>query len=80
MFWVPRPPLRVRRCNGSVQSPMYLCICNALRESDVHAAAEAGIVSAAEYFRARGVEPQCGCCVDEVQSVLGSAAFAAAAE
>ena len=53
---------------------MYLCICNAIRESDVRDAVEGGAASAAEYFRATGVRPQCGRCVRDVQTTIESIA------
>jgi bacterioferritin-associated ferredoxin len=53
---------------------MYVCNCNAIRQSDLCLAARNGVASAAEYFRRSGIEPQCGGCVADVQTAIEDAA------
>ena len=50
---------------------MYVCICNALRDREVKAAAEqpeTGTV--ADVFRACGARPQCGKCLPMVADMI----------
>lgn len=49
---------------------MYICICHAIRESDVRAAVDGGLGRAADYFRCAGLRPQCGRCVRDVQGTI----------
>jgi bacterioferritin-associated ferredoxin len=49
---------------------MYVCICNAIRESDIKTAVDSGISRASDYFRNTGLRPQCGHCVSSVQSTI----------
>ncbi|MEL6365443.1 MAG: (2Fe-2S)-binding protein [Pseudomonadota bacterium] len=64
---------------------MYVCICNALKDRQVKAAATApGTRTVACVFKAHGVRPRCGKClpmvsdaVEEAKAGLGAAAIAA---
>lgn len=51
---------------------MYVCICNALKESQVRAAAkEAGDrIPSSELFRRLGARPKCGKCVAHATNVM----------
>ncbi len=49
---------------------MYICLCNALSDRDVHAAAENGAQSVSEVYKAHGCRPQCGKCVPIVRVML----------
>lgn len=50
---------------------MYICICNAIKESEVLDAARSGTAStASQYLRQRGIAPKCGKCVAEVHRAL----------
>ncbi|RMF08957.1 MAG: hypothetical protein D6763_08815 [Alphaproteobacteria bacterium] len=46
---------------------MYVCICNALKESEVRAAARqtGAAAGARDLFRQLGARPKCGKCVSE---------------
>jgi bacterioferritin-associated ferredoxin len=46
---------------------MYVCICRALRESDVDSAVRAGARRPVDVFRAHGQSPQCGSCVCDMR-------------
>lgn len=41
---------------------MYVCVCHALKESDVRKAADEGCRNASDVHRHYGVETQCGRC------------------
>lgn len=49
---------------------MYVCICNALREQDLEAAAREDTRSVAEIFKRCGRRPQCGKCLPDVAKVI----------
>lgn len=49
---------------------MYICICNAIRESDLRSAARCGAGSAEALYRAMGKEPQCRQCLDEAEDIV----------
>jgi bacterioferritin-associated ferredoxin len=51
---------------------MYLCICNAVRESDLHAAVAAGR-SFAEFSAQTGCAGTCGTCLEDAQSLYQQA-------
>ena len=51
---------------------MYVCLCNALTDSDVrHAAANDGAQRPAEVFAACRCRAQCGTCVRAMCAMLG---------
>ncbi|MBA3053593.1 MAG: ferredoxin [Sphingomonadales bacterium] len=49
---------------------MYVCVCNAIRESDLRAAARGCRGDAADLYASFGQMPQCGQCLDEVEEIL----------
>ena len=46
---------------------MYICICRAIRDSDVDAAVRAGARRPVDVFRACGKTPQCGSCACDMR-------------
>ncbi|MEM8987443.1 MAG: (2Fe-2S)-binding protein [Pseudomonadota bacterium] len=55
---------------------MYVCICRALNEKQVEAAALGGAKRAAAVFKAHGCRPNCGLCLKDMQTVIDSASRA----
>lgn len=49
---------------------MFVCVCNAITDSEVREAAESGVSSVADLGRALGVATNCGTCADLAQSIL----------
>lgn len=49
---------------------MYVCICNAIRESELRGAARAVPGDADAVYAALGKYPQCGSCLDEAALIL----------
>ena len=49
---------------------MVVCVCNAIREHDVRAAARGGAVSACQAYRALGRQPKCGQCVVFARAII----------
>lgn len=49
---------------------MYVCICNALTESQVEEALSSGPTSVSEVYEVLGCKPQCGGCCKEIKSRL----------
>jgi bacterioferritin-associated ferredoxin len=49
---------------------VYICICNAIKESDLRAEARLASGSAEELYRRLGREPQCRQCLDEAERVV----------
>lgn len=56
---------------------MVVCVCNAIRERDVRAAARAGAISASDAYRALGLRPKCGQCVNFAREIIDSERAAA---
>ena len=50
---------------------MYVCVCNAITDHEVHAAMAGGAVAADEVFRHFGAEMRCGRCVATLRGLLG---------
>lgn len=46
---------------------MYICICRAIRDSDVDAAVRAGARRPVDVFRACAKTPQCGSCACDMR-------------
>jgi bacterioferritin-associated ferredoxin len=57
---------------------MYVCLCNALTDRHVHAAALAGATRPSEIYRACGCAALCGTCSATVRRILNEAAAAPA--
>ena len=49
---------------------MIVCSCNAIRESEVRAAARRGCPCADSAYRALGCEFECGSCRDHIEDVV----------
>lgn len=49
---------------------MYVCICNAIRECDLRAAARQHHGDADAVYAALGKTPQCGHCLDDAAMML----------
>lgn len=49
---------------------MYICICNAIRDSELRDLARSGVRSADCAYEALGCEPHCATCIEYVQAVL----------
>jgi bacterioferritin-associated ferredoxin len=49
---------------------MILCVCNALRESEVRAAARGQRACPVETYARLGARPQCGQCIPHARRVL----------
>ncbi len=50
---------------------MYVCICNAIRETEVRELVRAGIRTAEQAYETFGCQPLCTHCADYMQEVLG---------
>ncbi len=50
---------------------VYVCLCNALTEDDVHSATRDGAARPAEVFAACRCRAQCGVCVRSICNQLG---------
>ena len=51
-------------------APMYICICNAIREKDLRQAALTHAGDADSVYAALGHQPQCGQCLDDAARLL----------
>ena len=49
---------------------MIICVCNAIREDELRAAAREGATEPLGAYKSLGCEPQCGCCLDYAQEVI----------
>lgn len=49
---------------------MYVCICNAITDSDIRKAADAGVESVQELEASLGVAGNCGSCADLAAAIL----------
>ena len=49
---------------------MIVCVCNAIREDEVRAAARKGSACPLEAYKSLGLEPQCGCCLGCAQDII----------
>lgn len=56
---------------------MVVCVCNAIRESEVRAAARDGASSACQAYRSLGCQPKCGQCVPFARSIINEERAAA---
>lgn len=52
---------------------MFVCICNALREKELAAAAGGDARTVADVFRRCGSRPQCGKCLPDVAQIIEDA-------
>ncbi len=51
---------------------MVVCVCNAIREKDVRAAARAGHTSPCSAYAAMGRRPRCGQCVPFAREIMAT--------
>lgn len=49
---------------------MYVCVCNAIRECDLRAAARMHPGDVDAVYAALGKVPQCGSCLDEATAII----------
>jgi len=49
---------------------MYVCLCNGIRESDIIDAAHRTDGNAESVYRALGIEPSCGSCLDFADDLI----------
>ncbi len=52
---------------------MYVCICKAIKEKDIHQAVKQGVSSFDELSNLTSVSSDCGCCHEYAQEVLQQA-------
>jgi bacterioferritin-associated ferredoxin len=51
---------------------MIVCVCNAIRESDLRAAARAGASCPSSAYRTQGKKPRCGQCVSFARQIIAA--------
>jgi len=51
---------------------MIVCVCNAITEKEVREAARQGARTPEDAYARLGCEPQCGCCLDYAQEIIGA--------
>ncbi|RIA47135.1 bacterioferritin-associated ferredoxin [Hephaestia caeni] len=56
---------------------MVVCVCNALREEDVRAAARGGAATVCQAYRALDRQPKCGQCVCYAREIIDAERAAA---
>ncbi|MES2336596.1 MAG: (2Fe-2S)-binding protein [Pseudomonadota bacterium] len=56
---------------------MVVCVCNAIRERDVRAAARGGAMSACQAYAACGKQAKCGQCVPFARAIIDAERAAA---
>jgi bacterioferritin-associated ferredoxin len=49
---------------------MIVCVCNAITEKEVRAAASKGSRTPEAAYATYDCEPQCGCCLDYAQEII----------
>jgi len=49
---------------------MYVCVCNAIRESELRHAARRGEGDAEALYETLGCQVQCGTCLDEADEIV----------
>ena len=52
---------------------MYICICNALTDTQVTRAIENGCRQPKDVYKACGTQPQCGSCMETMSNMLDRA-------
>jgi bacterioferritin-associated ferredoxin len=56
---------------------MIVCVCNAIRENEVRAAARAGASCPTSAYRAKGCKPRCGQCFSFAREIIAAETAAA---
>lgn len=59
---------------------MYICICNAIRDTDLRKAALCCKGDAEATYASLGKRPNCGQCLDEAQELIDAERIAASCE
>ena len=49
---------------------MFVCVCNAISDTQVKDLARSGVHSAAGTYAALGCEPRCATCTDFIQKII----------
>jgi len=49
---------------------MVVCVCNAIRESDVRSCARGGCTTPCQAFRSLGRQPKCGQCASVARAII----------
>ncbi|KQO53006.1 (2Fe-2S)-binding protein [Sphingomonas sp. Leaf257] len=49
---------------------MFVCVCNAIRESQVRDAARAGSMTPCQMYQALGRQPKCGQCAVLARAII----------
>ena len=49
---------------------MYVCVCNAYRDTEIRAVAQAGVRCARKAYQELGKGPQCGRCLNFAQGLI----------
>ena len=49
---------------------MYVCVCNAYRDTEIRAVAQAGVRCARKAYQELGSGPQCGRCLSFAQGLI----------
>jgi bacterioferritin-associated ferredoxin len=52
------------------EGPVYICVCNAIRECELRAKARQCRDGVDAIYEALGKQPQCGQCLDEAAEIL----------
>ena len=52
---------------------MYVCICNAITEKDIHRAVGEGVCSLEKLSETTSISKTCGCCTDHACKVIEKA-------
>ena len=60
----------LRIVDSEEDSPMYVCICNAIREKDLRTAARCCGGNAESVYAALGHTPQCCQCLEEAEDII----------
>jgi bacterioferritin-associated ferredoxin len=61
---------RCKRFAGKIRALMYICICNAIRETDLRKAALTCEGDAEATYACLGKRPNCGQCLEEAQEII----------
>jgi bacterioferritin-associated ferredoxin len=51
---------------------MIVCVCNAIRECELRAAARAGASCPTSAYRTKGKKPRCGQCVSFARQIIAA--------
>lgn len=52
---------------------MYICLCNALNDTQIRCAVDAGARSAGQIYAVLGCAPRCGKCVTAIRQMVDQA-------